>query len=257
MPKRCRPENTGMSGLSLGGLSPAGQVAMALPDLTFLRASAQGENSSSDMNKEAESAWEKATSQAEEDLKVAEEAAQRQAEAWTKKETAKEKAKREKKEARERARREAEEARAKKETATAAKQKATGDVENTESNEKEPPQEAVETGNELPVQITPEDRPTGETEAPLPAAKPVSPDLQGGTVKLVVAPPVHISQIKKLEQDLQQTPGIRLLLTGGMMDTATIVISLEKPIPLTDILKEMPGVEQVVKRGPIINITLK
>lgn len=129
--------------------------------------------------------------------------------------------------------------------------------ETQESNEKRSPEEVAEMENELPAQITPEDRPTEKEKASLPAAKSTSSELQVGIVKLVIMPTANISQIKKLEQDIQQIPDIQLLLTGGMQDSATIVITAEKPIPLIDILEEIPGVEQVVKKAKNLNITLK
>ena len=83
-------------------------------------------------------------------------------------------------------------------------------------------------------------------------------ELYEGMVKLVVVPPIDLGQMEKLEKDLRQVEDLRLVLVGGSVDEGSqIVVSAGKPIPLIDILREMPPVEQVVKKGNEIQITLK
>jgi hypothetical protein len=64
--------------------------------------------------------------------------------------------------------------------------------------------------------------------------------------------------MKKLEEALRQVQDLRLLLIGGSLDEGIkIVISAGKPIPLVSILREMPPVEQVVKKGKEIQVSLR
>jgi len=79
-----------------------------------------------------------------------------------------------------------------------------------------------------------------------------------GTVELVIMSPVDLAQMRKLEEYLCQVQDLRLVLVGGSVDEGSkIVVSAEKPIPLIDVIREMPPVEQVVKKGKKIQITLK
>ena len=86
----------------------------------------------------------------------------------------------------------------------------------------------------------------------------VSAELYQGIVKLTIVPPIDLGQVRKLEEYLSQVQDLRLVLIGGSVDEGTeIVVSAENPIPLTDVLREIPPVEQVVKKGKKIQITLK
>ena len=86
----------------------------------------------------------------------------------------------------------------------------------------------------------------------------VSAELYQGIVKLTIVPPIDLGQVRKLEEYLSQVQDLRLVLIGGSVDEGTeIVVSAENPIPLMDVLREIPPVEQVVKKGKKIQITLK
>ena len=74
----------------------------------------------------------------------------------------------------------------------------------------------------------------------------------------MIASPVDLDRIKKLEEYLRQVEDLRLVLVSGSVDEGTaIVVSAEKPISLVDVLREMPPVEQVVKEGERIRVMLK
>ena len=77
-------------------------------------------------------------------------------------------------------------------------------------------------------------------------------------MKLTIASPVDYKQIRKLEEYLRQVQNLHLVLVGGSVEEGTkIVVSAEEPIPLLSVLREMPSVEQVVKKDKEIQITLK
>lgn len=83
-------------------------------------------------------------------------------------------------------------------------------------------------------------------------------ELYKGTVRLTIVPPVDSGQVRKLEEHLSQVPELRLVLIGGSVAEGTeIVVSAESPIPLLDILRDMPPVAQVTKKGKTAQITLE
>ena len=77
-------------------------------------------------------------------------------------------------------------------------------------------------------------------------------------MKLAIALPVDYEQLKELSEYLSQIQNLHLVLVGGSVEEGNkIVVSTEKPIPLVNVLREIPLVEQVVKRGKEIQVTLK
>ena len=95
-------------------------------------------------------------------------------------------------------------------------------------------------------------------EAKREAKEAVGAEFYQGIVELAIMSPVDLAQMRKLEEYLCQAQDLRLVLVGGSVDEGSkIVVSAGKPIPLIDVLKEMPLVEQVVKKGKKIQITLK
>ena len=193
--------------------------------------------------KEAElEARERAKREAEEakEAKRAKEKAKKEAEL-----EAKEKAKKEAElEAKERAKREAEEAKeakraeekARKEAELAAKERAKREAEEKAKKEAKRAEEKAK-------------------EAVEPA---VGAGLYEGVMELTIVPPIDLGQMENLEKDLRQVENLRLVLVGGSVDEGNkIVVSAEKPIPLLRILGEMPAVEQVVRKGDKIQVTLK
>ena len=90
------------------------------------------------------------------------------------------------------------------------------------------------------------------------AEEAVGAELPKGILRLAVVSPVDISQVRKLEEYLRQVQNLRLVLIEGSVDEGTkIVVSVENPIHLMDIIRGMPPVEQVVKKDREIQIMLK
>ena len=142
---------------------------------------------------------------------------------------AKEKAKREAKESKERIKREAAEAKEAKRAETKAKKEAEPAAKEGEKREVEEEAE--------PAVVT---------------------KLYKGVVELTIMPPVDLGQLENLEKDLRQVENLHLVLVGGSVDEGNrIVVSAEEPIPLLRILKEMPAVEQVVRKSGKTQVTLK
>ena len=97
-----------------------------------------------------------------------------------------------------------------------------------------------------------------EEKAKREAEETVGAELYQGTVKLTIVSPVDLDQMRKLEEYLCQVQDLRLVLVGGSRDEGTmIIVSAAKPIPLIDALRDIPLVEQVVKKGKKIEIVLK
>ena len=162
--------------------------------------------------------------------------AEREAKEKAKKEAELEAKEKAKKEAEEKAKKEAKRAeeRARKEAELAAKERAKREAEEAKEAKRaeEKAKEAVE-----------------------PA---VGAGLYEGVMELTIVPPIDLGQMENLEKDLRQVENLRLVLVGGSVDEGNkIVVSAEKPIPLLRILGEMPAVEQVVRKGDKIQVTLK
>ncbi len=97
-----------------------------------------------------------------------------------------------------------------------------------------------------------------EQKAKREAEEKIRANLYEGMVKLAIASPVDYGQVRELEGYLCQVQGLRLVLVGGSVEEGVkIVVSAEKPIPLVGILRELPPVEQVVKKGKEIQVRLK
>lgn len=83
-------------------------------------------------------------------------------------------------------------------------------------------------------------------------------ELFSGTITLNIMPPIDLTQFKNFEEALKQIPEMRLILIGGSMNEGNeIIASAESPIPLLSILKDLPGVAEVNKKGKSIQVTLK
>jgi len=73
-------------------------------------------------------------------------------------------------------------------------------------------------------------------------------------------PPVDLGQMEKLVECLRQAKslGVHIVLVGGSVDKdSMIVVSLENPISLINVLRGMPPVERVVKENRKIMVMLK
>jgi hypothetical protein len=83
-------------------------------------------------------------------------------------------------------------------------------------------------------------------------------ELYRGTVTLTIIPPVDFSQLWEFQNSLRQAENISVVRTGGSVEEGTIVVvSLEKPLPLIDILRGMPSIEQLLKKNDRILVILK
>lgn len=116
---------------------------------------------------------------------------------------------------------------------------------------------------------------TMEAEAETPVAEEISPEeaaararkeaeeklaseLYEGTVRLKIASPIDLGKMSKFLERLKQVNGLRLSLVGGSASEGTkAVVIADLPTPLYGIIKEMPPVAQVVKRGNILEVTLQ
>jgi len=116
---------------------------------------------------------------------------------------------------------------------------------------------------------------TMEAEAETPVAEEISPEeaaararkeaeeklaseLYEGTVRLKIASPIDLGKMSKFLERLKQVNGLRLSLIGGSVSEGTkAVVIADIPTPLYGIIKEMPPVVQVVKRGNILEVTLQ
>ncbi len=148
--------------------------------------------------------------------------------------------------------REAEE-KAKREAEQAAKERAKREAEEAKEKAKREAEEA-KTAREAEQKAKRE----AEQKAKREAEEKIRANLYEGMVKLAIASPVDYGQVRELEGYLRQVQGLRLVLVGGSVEEGVkIVVSAEKPIPLVGILRELPPVEQVVKEGKEIQVTLK
>lgn len=64
-----------------------------------------------------------------------------------------------------------------------------------------------------------------------------------GDVALIVTPPVDATMVSHLYNQLQSIPEVKIVQSVGSWERGTtIVISLDKPMPLIKVLSEVPGV---------------
>jgi hypothetical protein len=77
-------------------------------------------------------------------------------------------------------------------------------------------------------------------------------------LKIDIAPPVDGEQLSNLEQNLQKTPNVRVIVKGDAEDgSAWIEIELSKPTSLLGILRKLPGVKDVVGAKSYIIVAMK
>jgi hypothetical protein len=56
--------------------------------------------------------------------------------------------------------------------------------------------------------------------------------------------PVNLVAVSKLYNYLQSTPDLKVLYTKGSWDKATtIMISMDKPMPIIDMISKIPGIK--------------
>ena len=156
---------------------------------------------------------------------------------------------------------------AEKETELAAKEQANKEAEEARKAreaQKQAEKEAELAAKEEVKRKAEEERKTTEAQkqaeerAKRGAEEVVGAKLYEGTVKLKIVAPVDLGQMRQLQEHLCQVQDLDLVLVGGSVDEGTvIVVSVVRPIPLIDILREMPPIEQVVKEDEEIQIMLK
>jgi len=182
--------------------------------------------------------------------------AAKQAQADTEREAglaAREKAQREEQEAREKARQEAETAKAAKQAQPKAEREAgLAAREKTQREEQEAREKARQEAET--AKVAKQAQSDTEREARLAAGT----ELYEGTVTLTIMPPIDLDQMRELEECLRRAESLRLVLVGGSIDEGgMIVLSVERPTPLIDVLRAMPPVEQVVKEDMKLMVRLK
>ena len=65
-------------------------------------------------------------------------------------------------------------------------------------------------------------------------------------------------RIQTLEEALRQIEGLQIVrASGSLYEGTSIVVSLGKPVPLLDTLRQLPHVEQVVRDKDRIHIRLR
>ena len=90
-----------------------------------------------------------------------------------------------------------------------------------------------------------EDRVQSEVVAAGQAPPQKDSELLEGKVEIVIAPPVNISKLLGVTRYLENTLDIKVLQTSGSWTLGSaITVSLDKPLPLVGLLKDMPNVQQ-------------
>ncbi|MBM2831469.1 MAG: hypothetical protein HW414_521, partial [Dehalococcoidia bacterium] len=95
------------------------------------------------------------------------------------------------------------------------------------------------------------ERAKGETEEAdtTKGAEPARDELYSGKVTLLIAQQAKYDRLREFERSLAQVKGLRIILVGGSADEGNkIVVSAEQPIPLLNILNELPFVESLSKK---------
>jgi len=107
-----------------------------------------------------------------------------------------------------------------------------------------------------PVEIEPDAPVVKEIKPDSKPAKVINQDLFEGTV-LIIAPSRGTTQLKDFEQQLKKLNDIKVLVTGASdKGNSKIIISLEKPQPLIQILSDLPIVKDVTRQGREVHVTL-
>ena len=72
-----------------------------------------------------------------------------------------------------------------------------------------------------------------------------APVLHAGVIDLIMAPPVEITHFIQLLRNLLKIGRIKILSTNGSYDEKSVIkVLVEEPLPLLEILLEMPEVEK-------------
>jgi len=105
-------------------------------------------------------------------------------------------------------------------------------------------QEQVEEAitEEAPEQPSPEEKP--DKKEPIPATLELDREAPyEGEVEIAIAVPVDPAAVSTLYNHLQMTPEIKILYTRGSWDRGTtITVTIDKPLPLIDVISRIPSI---------------
>lgn len=83
-------------------------------------------------------------------------------------------------------------------------------------------------------------------------------EIYEGDIRLVVPLTVDVEEVRLFRKHLQKVENLKIISVGGSEEEGHIIlISLQKPVALIRIIKEMPLIENVNKNGKGIIVTLK
>ena len=83
-------------------------------------------------------------------------------------------------------------------------------------------------------------------------------ELYRGMVALSILPPIYPGQLDSLKRALLKVEDLRVVMVGGAVDEGSrVLVSAEEPLPLLNILRIIPVVEEVVVKGGEIQLRLK
>jgi len=90
-----------------------------------------------------------------------------------------------------------------------------------------------------------EAKPQAEVAAVEPAPPQENSELFEGKVEINIAPPVNIARLLGVTRYLENTLDVKVLQTSGSWNLGSMLtISLDKPLPLVNLLKDMPHVSE-------------
>ncbi|MFH1169294.1 MAG: HD domain-containing phosphohydrolase [Chloroflexota bacterium] len=90
------------------------------------------------------------------------------------------------------------------------------------------------------------------------AERAIAPELYRGDVELAIKSPVDFRQINQFKRCLRTVADLKIILDGwSEAEGSIVVVSLQKPLALAGLLREMPIVEQVYPNNKDFIITLK
>jgi hypothetical protein len=100
--------------------------------------------------------------------------------------------------------------------------------------------------------------PAAEVEAGAAPEEAGGAELYLGRVELEIIAPIDFGQMMKLQAQLRGVTNLRLVSAGGSAaGNTTVVVSIDKPLPLINILRKMPPVKGVVKKEKNIQVALE
>jgi F0F1-type ATP synthase membrane subunit b/b' len=76
-------------------------------------------------------------------------------------------------------------------------------------------------------------------------------------LKIEIASPVDHGQMALLEQQLMETPNLRVVMNGGSEGGAWLLVELTEPMDMLDILKKIPNIKDVAGTDDSIKVDLR